>query len=52
MICPLASGAALADRGLMHDTEPPGPAETDPEAVADTVAAEPEPADGEHWEPL
>ncbi|MBB5786082.1 hypothetical protein HD601_000657 [Jiangella mangrovi] len=37
----------------MHDTEPSGPADLDPEAAADTVvAAEPEPADGEHWEPL
>ena len=52
MIHPLANGAPVTDRGLMHDTEPSGPAETGPETAADTVAAEPEPADSEHWEPL
>lgn len=36
----------------MPDTEPTGPADPGPEAAADTVAVEPEPAAGEHWEPL
>jgi hypothetical protein len=37
----------------MHDTEPPpDPVAAVPEAAADPVTAEPDPADGERWEPL